>query len=779
MRTKILRIVAICVGTFTLGVQAQLLVNQDTPANMISNILVGNGVNVSNISSSGLANQFGTFNGTNSNLGLGAGIVLSTAQLNPPNGLANGATLNPANPNLTITPDAQLSALIGNTNLYNRASIQFDFIPSGDTLKFDYVFASEEYNQYVNSNFNDVFGFFLTGPNPSGPAYNNTNVAIIPGSGGLPVSINNVNNGGPYGGCSFGPCNFCQYFFDNCNPTSVAFGGFTIGLRVAVPVTPCVPYTIRMAVADVGDNALNSAVFLRAGSFSSGLVSISSQVDYGSTDTLLYEGCSNATLSFFRSGDNSQSDTVFYTIGGTATPGADYPALPGFVVFAPGQDTVQVVISPTMDLLQEGNETITFTVQDTVCGQPFITTATLTLVDVQPLTVLTPDTNICRGQVINLSYGTNGGSGNFTTTWTFNGNPVAAPFFAQPPNNRTYVVSVYDDCLDTTISANLNVKVFPKPDITVPNYQTCTDEAVVLTPTPLLPNFNYNWSPAAQLDNPAVATPIFLASNTTGSPVNYGYQLSVDSAGVVCTRDSATVTVFPLPLAGLNGDTLTLCEDSILSIDANPGLGLYQWQNGPTTPSYVVNSPGWYFVQVTSNQGCESADSAFVVENLKPRFTVNDALICPGDTAELMVPDTLGAILWSNGATTPMIRIGADTVLLVTISNACGATVDTAEVTFKPEIPPFDLPNVFTPNGDQGNDVFEMPILAQAESYRWDVFTRWGTKLFTGVSAQDTWDGTTPLGAPVPEGTYYLIVTYVNCKGEETQKTGTINLFRQ
>lgn len=786
MILKSLQKSVLLLGIFSSGLSAQLLVNQDTPANMINNVLVGTGVNVSNIVSQGQTNQFGTFNGTNSNLGLNYGIVLSTAALNPPNGLAYGSTLNPANPNMVLTPDPNLSALIGNSSLYNLASIQFDFIPLGDTLKFDYVFASDEYNDYVNSSFNDVFGFFLTGPNPAGGAYNNTNVAIIPGSGGLPVSINNVNNGYAAFGCASGPCSFCQYFFDNCNPTSVAFDGFTVGLRVAVPVIPCTTYTIRMAIADVGDNAFNSAVFLKAGSFSSGLVSISSEVDYGNSDTLLYEGCSNATISFYRSGNNIQSDTVFYSIGGTATPGADYPALPGFVVFPPGVDTVQINITPHMDMIQEGNETIIFTVQDTVCGQPFITSATLTIVDVQPLQVLTPDTFVCYGEVINLNYGTIGGSGNFTTNWTFNGNPVPAPYFVQPPTNRTYQVSVYDDCLDTTITANLTVKVFPKPNVTVADMDICSEDQKPIVPSQILPNMNYSWSPSDFLDDPEAALPVFSGSNNGSSLIQHWIYLELDSAGVVCTRDSALILIHPLPYPGLNGDTLALCEDAVLSLQATPGYSAYQWNNGPFAPEYEysVNTPGWYYVNViqivnaAQNVKCEKFDSVYVEQQFKPVFSMENQIICPGDTAVLVAPDSLGSILWSTGETTAEIKVTTDTILTVTISNSCGGTTEIVEVTYRPEIPNIKIPNVFTPNGNGINDRYEIPELELAESFRWDIYTRWGTKVFTSTSLLESWDGTTSTGAPLPEGTYFVVINYIDCYGKETQRSGHLELLR-
>ena len=81
-----------------------------------------------------------------------------------------------------------------NTN--DAAVLEFDFIPTGDSLSFNYSFGSDEYNEYVCGSVNDAFGFFLSGPGINGAYSNNAiNLAIIPETDGTPVTINSVNNG--------------------------------------------------------------------------------------------------------------------------------------------------------------------------------------------------------------------------------------------------------------------------------------------------------------------------------------------------------------------------------------------------------------------------------------------------------------------------------------------------------------------------------------------------------------------------------------------------------
>ena len=90
--------------------------------------------------------------------------------------------------------DADLDQLAG-VSTYDAAVLEFDFIPASDTLTFDYVFGSEEYNEYVCGTVNDAFGFFLSGPGIAGPYTNGAeNIALVPGTT-TQVSINTVNNG--------------------------------------------------------------------------------------------------------------------------------------------------------------------------------------------------------------------------------------------------------------------------------------------------------------------------------------------------------------------------------------------------------------------------------------------------------------------------------------------------------------------------------------------------------------------------------------------------------
>lgn len=268
---------------------AQLTVqNSLTPSELVNSILVGQGVTVSNVTFNGqpantINDQIGSFNSTSTNLGLANGMVLATGQVP----LVVGPNMNPS---LTVppafpvnTPDPDL-AFIQSTQ-WCVAVLEFDFIPTGDSLSFRFVFGSEEYPEYVCTQFNDVFGFFLSGPGINGPFTNNAiNLGVLPDPE-VPISINTVNSGSP--GILGGGANVCAasdpnwqansiFYVNNTGGATVELDGFTVPIRALAAVQRGQVYHIKIAIAHAGDVNLDSAVFIEGGSFSSsGSLSIS------------------------------------------------------------------------------------------------------------------------------------------------------------------------------------------------------------------------------------------------------------------------------------------------------------------------------------------------------------------------------------------------------------------------------------------------------------------------------------------------------------------------
>lgn len=427
---------------------AQITIAGATPAQGLS-MLIGGNLQWNLVSSQGNPNQFGTFAGINSNIGFTSGMILSTAAINPPNGFAPPNFLGGAG----TGGFPLLGNLMGGVNTFNASVVTFQFTPIGDTIQFRYVFASDEYPNFVCSGFNDVFAFLLSGPNPAGGNYNNTNIALIPGSG-TPVTINNVNDGnnGPCQNPQTGaqcPCN-SQYFVNNYSPNqgTVAINGFTTPLTAMAPVIPCSTYTITLAVADVGDGSLNSAVFLEANSFMSPVVALNPTASIGGVDTVLYEGCSYADIEIVRNYDLNLPHTYSLEISGTAVDGQDYSGLPTSVFFAPGDSSETITLSTINNPASNSNSTVTITIHDTVCASAngIITSVlTLDIINIDTLEVdIGPDLLTC--DTVNIESVVTGGLAPFTYNWNSGQFTTADVVNHVITASQQFVLEVNDNC---------------------------------------------------------------------------------------------------------------------------------------------------------------------------------------------------------------------------------------------------------------------------------------------------------------------------------------------
>jgi len=217
------------------------------PANAatLAAALLGAGVTLSGTPTlTGAAAQAGTFTNAPGLVGFPSGIVLSSGNVSDAATTYAGADLPSTNEG--GTGDSQLTALVGATT-FDAATLTFSFIPSSSTIFFSYTFASAEYPNFVGSQFNDVFAFFVNG----------TNRALLPGTSTV-VSINNVNT------------TTNSQFFNKYNTTgdALSYGGETRVLTVTAPVNSGQVNTIKIAIADTSDGVLDSAIFIANGSFS-------------------------------------------------------------------------------------------------------------------------------------------------------------------------------------------------------------------------------------------------------------------------------------------------------------------------------------------------------------------------------------------------------------------------------------------------------------------------------------------------------------------------------
>jgi len=326
------------------------------PEIILENFFFGGGVEVLDISYNGADNAVGFFEGENSNIGLDRGILLTTGDAVNAIGPNNEMGVSTTN---FLQGEEDLEQLISNPDINDAAVYEIKFIPFDTIVRFTYVWASDEYPEFAPPNvntFNDVFGFFISGPGINGPFSNNgENIAFLP-DGVTPVSINNVN-----------AITNNTFYQSNLGGTTVEYDGFTVPLEASAIVVPCDTYDIKITVADVGDGVFDSGVFLASGSFGTDALNIN--VNTFAVDSTMIEGCVGAAIEFVLGIPAEADFPLDYTIYGVAQNGIDYDPVPLNAFIPAGEDTLTLFFNPIEDGIAEGLEAIFIDVKTNICGR--------------------------------------------------------------------------------------------------------------------------------------------------------------------------------------------------------------------------------------------------------------------------------------------------------------------------------------------------------------------------------------------------------------------------
>lgn len=580
---------------------------------LIQNVFIGGGCfDVLNATSQGTSTQIGTFSNGGSSININTGVILSTGNVTnaagPNNSPSTGSNFNNA------SNDPDLAALVNNGSLFDAAVIEFEFTPTISQVSFEYAFASEEYCEFAGSNFNDVFGFFISGPGINGPFSNNAvNIALIPGTNN-PVAINTVNH-----------FSNTAYYHDNnppgqsttCNTGeaaaigTIAYDGFTTVLTAVADVVPCETYHIKLAIADRGDSAYDSAVFLKANSFNAGTSStlITPSISgVAFSDNTAYEQCGDGVFTFVR--DNSFISEPFefsFTVSSssTATPGLDYVVFPTTITFAPGQTTLQLPVEILADNLAEGVESIILE-YDNPCSC-FPQQVELFIYDPPALEVFVPDEFVCQGLNTTITPQVNGGAPDYTFVWS--NNTTGSDFTVAPPAGATnYSVTVTDACGEQA-ATSFQIQSF-KPTATIAGQGAICDgnntafvEVYFTGEPPYSVTYSVNgFSTTVNniIDNPAqvpvqdVGPVTLVSASANGCPANV-----TGSALVTQTQVAVNPSITPLVCYGV--------DDGAIGLQVSGGQEPYSitWDNNLGPGDYQQNlEPGDYHVTVVDDNGC-------------------------------------------------------------------------------------------------------------------------------------------------------------------------------
>ncbi|MDR0790025.1 MAG: choice-of-anchor L domain-containing protein [Bacteroidales bacterium] len=742
-----------------------------TPAQLLLNNFVGEGITISNVefkSSAGAisSNQIGTFtNADTSGLKIKAtsGIVMATSAIDC--SVQTGGSTATNTWNSTVADAPQYSAGLGQvltamgfgptTNMYNIAVLSFDFISEGENVAFKYCFSSEEYPNFVCSTVNDAFGFFISGPFHTdgsinwdyGPPHTGENIAIIPGTTD-PVTINSVNGGTAAG--SQQPCILTnsQYFVGptatngNTNITGFPLNGCTTLLQTKqITVEPCQKYHLELAICNTGDAAYQSAVFLEANSFVAERLTLGNtakgQTSSDGSSELFVKGCSETEIRLSRNMPATNYIPLQISFAGDAIRGTDYEVIDeqgelvgATVTFFPGDTVVSLRV---MFFDRDPNEPvgniknlIVNTASGTLECQPQAEPLTLRMVKIAPMSMTTsgskayceanmPKTDVLTVDVQN-SYG------DVEYTWSYGNNPyneINNCVFYSPTD---VYLTVTDVCSRLPYDTTKALRDTLRFEVDVPHIDAFADKDKICEGDSLQLHASestyFLWSSGVG-DN--ILSHYSDQQDPWAQPMysTYFKVLATDSNGCQAT-DSVFVMVVPAVDAQmlLNPTETTFLNPNISYEDATPFSFYWYWDFGDGTSStdrngihtYSSADTGTYDVMLVAYNEAHCPDTAYGRVRLKDEF----AIYFP-----------TGLLAGNDGAS-----------------------------------------GLFRPYGS-GLTYYEIRI-----------YNRWGTQVFYTNELGQGWDGRLQNGEYAPNGTYAYDIIYKDGNGLSQRKLGTVNIVR-
>jgi gliding motility-associated-like protein len=623
-----------------------MTVNTQISATDIANLLSTSAstVTVTNINCAN--NAYGTFDfaSDNNDLGLKKGLLLTSGRATNaigPNNSTGGfqyENFTPGDPDLdTLSNDVLQES-------GDACIVEMDVFAATDELSFEYVFGSEEYPEYVNS-INDIFAFFISGPGIVGdPGISNNakNIALVPGTN-QPVQIASVNN----------LVNW-EFYRTNELGTTLQYDGLTSdkygikkSLTAKTSVIPCNTYHLKLAVADRADLIFDSGVFISEikGGTPDIKVAFSGGIDY------LIENCSGTNpLLISLSEPLEQASSYDVTVGGTAINGVDYTLdIPANITFAAGETQLNFPITPIVDNLNEGNETITITLSNSFgCGPVVYKTLVINLKDDVVVNITGGDTLfVCANTVFPLEV-----TGATTYVWKPT-NAVSDPTSPTPTITTSQdiwleVTGYVGNCSDKD---SVYIKVInPTIDvIALGPTNFCLGDSVTLKANNNTNGQGLSWTPGGST-----------AQSITVKPGKSTLYKATISLGGCTISDSIQVNVDTLFFPEIYVDNITVCQNySTLLAESLQNTSKYKWfpSNGLnfdniSGPIATPDASTTYTLTATSAHGyCSQTASATI--NVTPAdIDLNVPVykeICLGDTLNLnaTVNPAGSTVLWT------------------------------------------------------------------------------------------------------------------------------------
>lgn len=737
---------------FSCFVSAQYIQVNDnyTAQQLVQDVLINSScATVSNFSVSGGnfgngVQSYGYFSGTNTSFPFREGIVLSTGRAVMTEG-PNTSLLDDGN-NMDWGGDADLELALSINNSVNATVLEFDFVPLGNRISFDYMLSSEEYHDDAPCRYSDGFAFILQEVNSTEPF---DNLAVVPGTF-IPVKVTSVHPQiGGSGGCEAQNEQFFGAFNGQDHPTN--FNGQTAVMQARANVTPGVLYHIKLVIADEGNYRYDSAIFIGGGSFNV-------TTDLGPDRVIANNNplCAGGTLPLNASNPGAISYQWFKN--GAAIAGETNAE---YTVRTEGDYSVRVQLTQTC--FSEGRIAVEYTAPPVVANQTLLqcdddndglTLFNLTLADAL---LSNGSPNISAAYYLTQQAATAGTS------------PISNPtrFQNTMVNQEIYaLVSNQFGCstiVTVTLATSSNSITNPTPFIGceedndglhVFNLTEKNQEILQALPPGLQLQYFTSYNAALSAVD-AIADPTAFQTTTPGSQTVYARVFN----GSECYGIAQLQLYVSSFGNSFNDQSVYMCDNGIITLNAGSGYTSYTWNTTPvqTTPSITVNQPGSYKVTVVNSDGC-SRDRTFTVMPSGPAtgatIDIND--FTGNQNSISITPQGNGNYEYSlDGATyqaEPVFNglLAGQYTIYIRDINGC-LPVYTQEVYV------LDYPKFFTPNGDGINDVWRIPFLTQRKDIIVTVFDRYG-KVITGFKGTNGgWDGTLN-GELLPSTDYWFTI---------------------
>lgn len=707
-----------------------------TPLQLVKDVLISSGTNscvtptVSNVQVSpnlpatNAQRSWGYFHKGTTNFPFQDGIVLSTGYANKAGNNYISSTLGD---DLPTGSDPDLVAATNPSATLNDAVIlEFDFVPTSSQVKFNYLFASEEYTGSFPCSFSDAFALLLR-PTAGGPY---VNMAILPAPGTGPVSVTNIHPQDSFTGFDMGCGAPNVSFFGGYNTSNIEtnFNGRTVPLQATATVVPGQSYHFKMVLADAIDSSYDSAVFLEGGSFNIGVELLDPN---GGTLPEEINVCDNIPQVITASvNDPNMNYQWFYN--GVAIQGATTPTI---TATQPGNYEIQVTFPgnpcPGKASIKINGGTTPAAVDASLllCSTPDVTWFDLT--DAMPSISTTPGAvfTFYEDQADALAQNDD----NIQDILHYNGND----------GQVLYVVVSNGGFCSKMVELTLLKETRPTVSLVASKLKVCPGSTVELTATG---GSTYEWANFQGTGNVQTAT---VYTTTT---------FSVYALGAKGCQSSlpAKVTVEVVPELTSPLRDVEMCQGDRITLDAGAGPNYsYLWSTGEITQTINVDNWGVYTVKI-DNGYCEKTFTVNVLGAASPFVSnvdySNNTLTITAEVPTINnIPQTAeysidGGISWQDSNVFTNVQDNATYNIQVrSVGTHCVGAL---------EFFTFQVKNIITPNDDGINDTLDLTALGGFNNFTGSIYDRYGSEMFRFSKENPIWNGTVG-GKKLPTATYW------------------------